>query len=247
MYNECAKLYDSPLRDQFSRQCFKVCVKVLKGRAIFPPAPVVDLGSGTGLLSRLLSEEGFSVTGVDLSERMMEIARNRCISLDPHPEFVVDDIRCFRRREAFRGAFCFGDVLNHLLLPADLAQLFSSVFYSLAPGGVFLADTTTLEAYRSDLWRARGLSEERDGLKVTISSDFEVESDLGWIEVRAQSGDSVTIERMEQRYHPRELIASLLKDAGFRDVVWQGFDPLPELAKCGTIKNCWMGIKPIAG
>lgn len=243
MYNQCAKLYDTPLRDQFSRQCFKLSSRVFAGRGIKPPAPVVDLGSGTGLLSRLLSEAGFSVTGVDLSESMAEIARERCASLNNKPELILDDIRTFKRSGAFRAALCFGDVLNHLLHAADLGQLFCSVYESLTPGGVFLADTTTLQAYRSELWQARGLTEEREGLKVSVSSDFEVERNLGWIEVRAQTGDSVTIERTEQRYHLEEQVESLLGNAGFESVYRQGFDPLPELAGYGTIKHCWLALK----
>jgi ubiquinone/menaquinone biosynthesis C-methylase UbiE len=39
-----------------------------------PPADVVDLGCGTGSLAVLLSEEGYRVTGIDLSPKMLERA-----------------------------------------------------------------------------------------------------------------------------------------------------------------------------
>ena len=41
-----------------------------------PPAPakVADLGSGTGSIAVLLAQHGYSVTGVDLSARMVERA-----------------------------------------------------------------------------------------------------------------------------------------------------------------------------
>jgi ubiquinone/menaquinone biosynthesis C-methylase UbiE len=42
-----------------------------------PPARVADLGSGTGTLSVLLAEEGYSVDGVDFSPEMVRLAREK--------------------------------------------------------------------------------------------------------------------------------------------------------------------------
>jgi 2-polyprenyl-3-methyl-5-hydroxy-6-metoxy-1,4-benzoquinol methylase len=44
-----------------------------------PPAParVADLGCGSGSLSVLLAEEGYVVTGLDLSDRMLDLAREK--------------------------------------------------------------------------------------------------------------------------------------------------------------------------
>jgi SAM-dependent methyltransferase len=47
---------------------------------------VLDAGCGTGYLSRKLQEKGAKVTGVDLSEKMIEIARKN----NPHIDFHVD-------------------------------------------------------------------------------------------------------------------------------------------------------------
>jgi ubiquinone/menaquinone biosynthesis C-methylase UbiE len=42
-----------------------------------PPARVADLGCGTGSITVLLTEAGFDVHGVDLSERMVAAAKNK--------------------------------------------------------------------------------------------------------------------------------------------------------------------------
>jgi SAM-dependent methyltransferase len=40
-----------------------------------PPAPVADLGCGTGISTRLLAERGYDVVGIDPNEAMLEKAR----------------------------------------------------------------------------------------------------------------------------------------------------------------------------
>lgn len=241
MYQECAKLYDTPMRDQFSRQCAKLCRKVFQGRSIRPPAAVSDLGCGTGLLCKLLQDDGFTLTGVDLSEQMLDIARGR--EYNSQPEFLLHDIRTFRRREAFQAVLCFGDVLNHLLETSDLEELFTSACFSLSPGGVFIADTTSREAYLSGLWDVEGLVEEREGLDVSVSGSFDAETNLGTIEVTASGVEGTVTETVWQRYHPDDLVGRLLKEAGFSTVICQKFNPIPGLSELEAIKFIWLAIK----
>lgn len=56
---------------------------------VLPPAParIADLGCGTGTLSRLLTDEGYLVDGLDFSPAMVERARAKV----PEAQFVVGD------------------------------------------------------------------------------------------------------------------------------------------------------------
>ena len=54
------------------------------------PARVLDLGCGTGSLSVLLARQGHRVTGVDLSPRMIDLARAKAAA-GPNADFVVGD------------------------------------------------------------------------------------------------------------------------------------------------------------
>ncbi len=51
-------------------------------------ATVLDIGCGTGVKSKYLSNKGFKVTGMDFSEKMIEIAKKEV----PNVDFVVGDI-----------------------------------------------------------------------------------------------------------------------------------------------------------
>jgi trans-aconitate methyltransferase len=51
------------------------------------PARVADLGCGTGTLTRLLTDEGYTVDGLDFSPEMIRRARTKV----PEAQFVVGD------------------------------------------------------------------------------------------------------------------------------------------------------------
>ena len=56
-----------------------------------PPAQVADLGSGTGSISVLLAQRGYSVSGVDVSPRMVERATAKAALSGVTIPFAVGD------------------------------------------------------------------------------------------------------------------------------------------------------------
>jgi SAM-dependent methyltransferase len=100
---------------------------------------VVDLGCGSGITARALTDAGYSVIGIDLSEALVGIARARV----PEATFRVG---------SFVGAelppcvavCAVGEVLNYEFdgRNGDAARtaLFANVAAALVPGGVFLLD-----------------------------------------------------------------------------------------------------------
>ena len=55
-------------------------------------ARILDAGCGTGVLSRMLDERGAEVVGVDISEKLIEVARNRS-SLNKNIEYFAGDMK----------------------------------------------------------------------------------------------------------------------------------------------------------
>src|SRR5262245_21735157 len=62
-------------------------------RDLLPPAPadVVDLGTGTGFLAFFLAELGHRITGVDLSDGMLRVAKERALGTDSPIAFITGD------------------------------------------------------------------------------------------------------------------------------------------------------------
>jgi 2-polyprenyl-3-methyl-5-hydroxy-6-metoxy-1,4-benzoquinol methylase len=55
------------------------------------PSRVVDLGCGTGTLSVLLAQQGHEVTGIDISPKMLEVAREKARAASVRVDFEVAD------------------------------------------------------------------------------------------------------------------------------------------------------------
>lgn len=66
-------------------------LEVLSRFAVEPPQRVLDVGCGTGFLALRFAELGHTVTGIDLSRRMVERARRRAQQEGHQIEFRVGD------------------------------------------------------------------------------------------------------------------------------------------------------------
>lgn len=103
-------------------------------RLLLPPpaADVLDLGTGTGVIAFLAADIGHRVTGTDLAERMLEVARRSASSHPNRPVFVTGDAVAPRFPPA-----SFDAITNrHLLWTLPEPQVaFENWFTLLRPGG----------------------------------------------------------------------------------------------------------------
>lgn len=100
------------------------------------PETSMDLGCGTGILCRILAEQGIDASGTDLSEGMIRVARENY----PHLKFDVADMTTYRPERSFDLVTCTGDALNHIGSMEDVERIFRNVYDYLNPGGYFLFD-----------------------------------------------------------------------------------------------------------
>jgi len=100
---------------------------------------VFELGCGTG--SNLLFLSGdYKISGVDINENMLNIARNKIGG----SRLFIGDIREVILKEKTDVVFCVYDTINHLLLFNDWKKVFRNAFNSLNDNGLFIFDFNTL-------------------------------------------------------------------------------------------------------
>lgn len=79
-------------------------------RKIKPAGKILDIGCGTGYpIANYFSEQGFAVTGIDISENMLKAAVSQRL---PHAKFYLCDFFAFKPTEKYDGIVAF-DSLFH--------------------------------------------------------------------------------------------------------------------------------------
>ncbi len=96
----------------------------------------LDLACGPGVLCEVLKKSGIRSSGMDFSEGMIAIARER----DNTIPYEVADMITWLPKERFDLVTCTGDAMNHITDPGDVDRIFQNVFTYLNPGGYFVFD-----------------------------------------------------------------------------------------------------------
>jgi len=92
---------------------------------------VLDLGCGTGLCGPLFRDLARTLTGIDLSEKMLEKARQR----DVYDELASSDIVSFL--SPARDAYDLIIAVDVFVYIVDLGPIFTASAQALRPGGLF--------------------------------------------------------------------------------------------------------------
>ncbi|MGV3487552.1 MAG: class I SAM-dependent DNA methyltransferase [Tuberibacillus sp.] len=109
---------------------------------------LLDVGCGTGTLAVMLANDGYEVTGVDLSEEMLTIASIKAAESPLSVVLVQQDMRELDLGETFPLITAFCDCINYLETYDDVERTFTAVYEHLESGGLFLFDVHSI--YKMD-------------------------------------------------------------------------------------------------
>ncbi|MFC7243094.1 class I SAM-dependent methyltransferase [Catellatospora aurea] len=184
---------------------------------------VIDLGCGTGLLTRSLVRPGRTVLGVDPSRTMLDFARSQ-----PGAEavtWVFGDATALSPTGTADLAVCTGNAIMHLA-PDELPATLSALARALRAGGVFAFEARN-PAYREwERWspaatyaeRITPVGRLREWLDVTEAEDGRVTFDAH--NVFPDGEDRVYTSVLH--FRSSERFRQALESAGFTDVVCDG-------------------------
>lgn len=110
-----------------------------------PSRRLLDLGCGTGEHARFFAEKGFEVVGVDVSDTMLDRARED--GIPPGVHLLKGDLIHVESVVSgkFGGAVCLGNTLAHITDHATLTQLFTGVRSVLLPGAPLVIQVLNYE------------------------------------------------------------------------------------------------------
>ena len=186
---------------------------------------VADFGCGTGELTLMLAQAGYDMIGIDVSEEMLSVLRDKADALGlplTNPMLLCQDLLQLDLYGTIDACVCCLDSVNYVTDPRQLKKAFARVWLFLMPGGLFLFDINTPSKLRGldgqvfldetedtyCVWRAE--YEKRGRICSYFMDIFRLDPGSGlW-----ERGEELHRERA---YEPEELTA-FLREAGFRDI-----------------------------
>lgn len=184
---------------------------------------VLELGCGTGKMTRLLSAAGYDMIGVDNSEDMLEIAREKQFEeADGKILYLLQDMREFELYGTVRAVVSICDSMNYILDEEDLLQVFKLVNNYLDPQGIFIFDLNTLYKYR-ELLGETTISENREEGSFIWDNYFDEEEQINEYDLTLFIREENDLYRKYeethyQRAYELETVKKLLEQAGMEFV-----------------------------
>lgn len=215
-YTDFAYIYDELMTDipyDEYVDLISVASDGIKGKKI------IDVGCGTGLLSVKLAKVGATVTGIDLSKDMLEIAEKRANDLSLKIEFHEKPMQEIEGDEQFDAAVIAIDSLNYLPDRESVLKTFNGIHSVLKGSGVLIFDVHS--TFKTDVIFMEGpFTFDNDRIAYiwhTEEGDEEhsVLSELSFF-VKQESGLYRRFDELHRQrtFHVFEYV-DLLREAGF--------------------------------
>ena len=103
------------------------------------PCKIIELGCGTGNYVIYLTEKGFDVAGVDISQKAIDIAKNSAKEKSVNGKFIVADVLGDLSKITENFDLVYDWELLHHIFPEDREQYFENVKRLLKPSGLYLS------------------------------------------------------------------------------------------------------------
>ena len=150
-YSSLSLFYDAFMQDvdygawcDFYEECFRKFSTVNVER-------IVDIGCGTGSITDPMAARGYKMTGLDLSEEMLELAAKKAEDAGTDIRFLGSDMRSFNLGFRADAAICSFDCVNYLLKTDDVEAALWHAHENIEKGGILIFDVATPYKYKNVL------------------------------------------------------------------------------------------------
>ena len=186
---------------------------------------VLELGCGTGNMTRLLAEKGYDMIGVDNSVDMLEIAMEKKEEEEQDILYLLQDMREFELYGTVRAVVSVCDSMNYIIEEEDLLEVFRLVNNYLDPGGIFIFDLNTEYKYEKILGDTT-IAEDREDASFIWDNYYDPEEqineyDLALFVPVEKDGETLYRKYEETHYqkaYSLEKVKELLLKAGMEFV-----------------------------
>ncbi|GAB6098286.1 class I SAM-dependent methyltransferase [Halanaerocella petrolearia] len=188
---------------------------------------VLDVATGTGTYALALAKEGYQVTGIDLSQAMIEQAKEKAAQDELEVEFQVADMRevdNLYSTSEFDLISCIGNSLVHLEGIEEITDVLNKMYKLLNENGKLALQIVNYNRILSKkVTSLPTINNQQARVKLTRDYEFKVGKVDFITELETPDGkfnNSVLLYPLETKE-----LRGALEEVGFRDInFYGGFD-----------------------
>lgn len=219
IYSSFAKLYDELMEPTMYDQWLDFVEQELPKTT----GQILDLACGAGRLAVMLAQNGYQVSGVDLSEEMLALAEMHAREADLAIPFMQGNMLDMSALGQYSAVTCFADSFCYLQDEAQVLQAFKEVYQHLENDGKFIFDVIT--PYQTDEvypgYMYNYTTEDQAFIWSSFTDEFE-HSAVHELTFFVWNEALASYERVSEIHHERtyelEVYQRLLTQAGFKDI-----------------------------
>ncbi len=200
-YTGFAYVYDEYMDNIPYEEWGEYMMTLLKENGVSGGMSVLELGCGTGTVTRMLSKSGYDCVGLDMSEDMLSIASDKTFEEDLHIIYTCQDMRDFEVPYSMDAMISIGDSMNYITCVDDLENVFSCVRENLKENGVFIFDLKTIHFFR-DILADNTYAQNRDDSAFIWDNYYDEEERNNEYELAVfVKNEDGTFDRFEEQHY----------------------------------------------
>ncbi len=219
-YGEFAHIYDKLMHADVNYEHWADYIENIFDMYNINPSLVCDLACGTGNITIPMAKRGYDMTGVDISEDMLNIAREKSTGLD-----ILYLNQSLTKLDLYgsMGAFlCMIDAFNYILSPKLLQNTFKKLKTCfMDPDALLIFDISTHHKLKNVIGNNTFIHSTKDvfySWQNRFIEDKNMSDMMLTFFTKGKSGYNRFEERHLQKAYTEEEIKYLLKNAGFKQV-----------------------------
>lgn len=181
----------------------------------FKQGHILDIACGTGEYSVSLAHLNYQVTGLDLSDQMIEYAKTKAINEKVKVNFRVQNMLNLEDKDTYEGIICIGNSLVHLDSDAEIKTALEKMYQALKHHG-----SVIIQVINYDLI----LEKKLPGLSTVTNQEYSFyrnyEFDGSKIHFKTRLTDGLRVFVDETLLFPlkHQTLVNLLTEIGYKEI-----------------------------
>lgn len=216
-YSAIAPYYDVIMKDIDYDGWLRYIHQIFK-KLGHKPHKILDLACGSGTCAVSLSKQGYEVLGIDRSDAMLHIAREKSRTDHLPIEYMRQNMEHFSLPLKVDTIISLFDSLNNILDEQQLLNVYRCAFGALQSDGLFIFDMNT-EYGLGKGWGMREIVREDENIVSIWRNSYDSPRRTAKLELTLFVPEGNHHRRIDEihmeRAYPLPRVRKLLKEAGF--------------------------------